>query len=103
MDGSPGGYYFAANTSSNSWIIELEGGGECASKKLCDTRKGTALGMQVPEEIERRIFGCLESEEGLLGELTIENALGKEQKEVVSPGNPVMKKKISRRNESGGT
>ena len=43
MDGSPGGYYFAANTSSNSWIIELEGGGECASKKLCDTRKGTAL------------------------------------------------------------
>ena len=61
------------------------------------------LGMQVPEEIERRIFGCLESEEGLLGELTIENALGKEQKEVVSPGNPVMKKKISKKTKKPKT
>ncbi len=43
MDGSPGAYYFATNTSSNSWVIELEGGGECASKKLCDSRKGSAL------------------------------------------------------------
>lgn len=35
MDGSPGGYYFAPNASSSSWIIELQGGGECASKETC--------------------------------------------------------------------
>ena len=49
MDGSPGAYYFskssanASTSASTSWIIELEGGGECASKKLCDSRKGSAL------------------------------------------------------------
>jgi hypothetical protein len=46
MDGSPGGFYYAkasTNESSTSWVIELEGGGECASQKLCDSRKGTAL------------------------------------------------------------
>lgn len=43
MDGSPGGYYLAANSSSASWVIELEGGGECASKVNCDGRKGSAL------------------------------------------------------------
>ena len=43
MDGSPAGYYFVSNSSSRSWIIELQGGGECASRKLCDTRIGTPL------------------------------------------------------------
>ena len=43
MDGSPAGYYFASNSSSKSWIIELQGGGECASAKLCDSRVGTPL------------------------------------------------------------
>ena len=27
MDGSLGGFYLAANKSSNSWVIELQGGG----------------------------------------------------------------------------
>jgi len=44
MDGSPGGYYLAANSSSRSWILELEGGGECASKDNCDQRVASALG-----------------------------------------------------------
>ena len=43
MDGSPAAYYLAANTSSTSWVIHLEGGGECASKTNCDARKGSAL------------------------------------------------------------
>ena len=43
MDGSPGGYYLARNASSTAWVLELEGGGECASKKLCDARRGSAL------------------------------------------------------------
>ena len=43
MDGSIGGFYLAANVSSTEWIIELEGGGECASKINCDKKQGTAL------------------------------------------------------------
>ena len=43
MDGSPGGYYHAANASSTKWVIDLQGGGECASKKNCDGRVGSAL------------------------------------------------------------
>lgn len=33
MDGSPGGFYHAANLTSTSWLIELEGGGECTTKR----------------------------------------------------------------------
>eukprot|EP00036_Acanthoecidae_sp_10tr_P008547 CAMPEP_0182915884 /NCGR_PEP_ID=MMETSP0105_2-20130417/598_1 /TAXON_ID=81532 ORGANISM="Acanthoeca-like sp., Strain 10tr" /NCGR_SAMPLE_ID=MMETSP0105_2 /ASSEMBLY_ACC=CAM_ASM_000205 /LENGTH=453 /DNA_ID=CAMNT_0025052783 /DNA_START=28 /DNA_END=1389 /DNA_ORIENTATION=- len=43
MDGSPSGYYFAANKSSTTWVLNLEGGGECASKVLCESRRGSAL------------------------------------------------------------
>lgn len=43
MDGSQAGFYLASNLSSNSWIIELQGGGECATKKNCDARKGSPL------------------------------------------------------------
>ena len=43
MDGSAAGYYLAPNASSTSWLIELEGGGECASKTNCDGRRGTHL------------------------------------------------------------
>lgn len=43
MDGSMGGFYLAANASSSDWIIELEGGGECASKINCDKKQETAL------------------------------------------------------------
>lgn len=43
MDGSPAGYYLAPNRSSASWIIELEGGGECATRANCDARSGTVL------------------------------------------------------------
>jgi ribosome maturation protein SDO1 len=51
MDGSPGGFYLekAARTgpdvddAATSWVIELEGGGECASQRLCDSRRGTHL------------------------------------------------------------
>eukprot|EP00035_Acanthoeca_spectabilis_P039984 m.66418 g.66418 ORF g.66418 m.66418 type:complete len:450 (-) comp9817_c0_seq1:67-1416(-) len=43
MDGSPGGYYLAPNSSSSTWVINLEGGGECASEILCNTRRGSAL------------------------------------------------------------
>ena len=44
MDGTPGGYYHAANASSRSWIIELEGGGECVDKADCDQHIHSALG-----------------------------------------------------------
>ena len=44
MDGTPGGYYHAANASSRSWIIELEGGGECVDKADCDKHIHSALG-----------------------------------------------------------
>ena len=36
MDGSPGGYYLARNKTSTAWVVELQGGGECATQKLCD-------------------------------------------------------------------
>lgn len=44
MDGTPGGYYHAANASSRSWIIELEGGGECVDKADCEQHIHSALG-----------------------------------------------------------
>ena len=44
MDGTPAGYYFSGNTSSHQWIIDLEGGGECASKEACSPKVLTALG-----------------------------------------------------------
>eukprot|EP00040_Diaphanoeca_grandis_P012941 m.65457 g.65457 ORF g.65457 m.65457 type:complete len:403 (+) comp23558_c1_seq1:139-1347(+) len=35
MDGSPGGYYLrlSSNTSQKSWVLTLQGGGECASAR----------------------------------------------------------------------
>ena len=47
MDGTPGGYYYSPSTNtsvSNNWVIFLDGGGECASQKLCETRINTTLG-----------------------------------------------------------
>lgn len=46
MDGSPGGYYLEEAISADaqtSWVIELQGGGECASQKLCDSKKNSPL------------------------------------------------------------
>jgi hypothetical protein len=48
MDGSPGGFYLETArgppaAAATSWVIELEGGGECASQRLCDARRGTPL------------------------------------------------------------
>lgn len=48
MDGSPGGYYYEPPDSAHAanatiWIIELQGGGECATSKLCKKHDGTAL------------------------------------------------------------
>ena len=50
MDGSPAGYYLqqspcnASSCSSDSkWVIELQGGGECASAEECDEKQGTPL------------------------------------------------------------
>lgn len=44
MDGTVAGYYLAANASSQSWLIELEGGGECAKAAGCRSRLGMHLG-----------------------------------------------------------
>ena len=43
MDGSPGGFYLARNASSDQWVVELQGGGECATRENCDARRGSAL------------------------------------------------------------
>eukprot|EP00965_Chrysotila_dentata_P233097 6199375-Pleurochrysis_carterae.AAC.6 len=44
LDGSPGGFYLARNSSSRSWIIELQGGGECTSKDSCGEKLKSSLG-----------------------------------------------------------
>ena len=49
MDGSAAGYYLSpapldSASSRNSWIIELQGGGECASFEQCHAKLNTALG-----------------------------------------------------------
>eukprot|EP00730_Choanoeca_flexa_P014114 TRINITY_DN6049_c0_g1_i1.p1 TRINITY_DN6049_c0_g1~~TRINITY_DN6049_c0_g1_i1.p1 ORF type:complete len:375 (+),score=62.72 TRINITY_DN6049_c0_g1_i1:1068-2192(+) len=47
MDGTQGGYYYAAATNSafeDNWVLLLQGGGECASQTNCDARVHTALG-----------------------------------------------------------
>ena len=47
MDGSPAGYYYApatSNASQSSWIVELEGGGECAAAAQCRRKLETSLG-----------------------------------------------------------
>eukprot|EP00039_Didymoeca_costata_P000833 m.47445 g.47445 ORF g.47445 m.47445 type:complete len:109 (-) comp10501_c0_seq2:882-1208(-) len=41
MDGTPPGYYYAPATapaSTNNWIIELEGGGDCATQDSCESK-----------------------------------------------------------------
>ena len=44
LDGSLGGYYMVRNVSSTKFIIELEGGGECASLSQCSAKLHTNLG-----------------------------------------------------------
>ena len=41
MDGTMGGYHAAINRSSTKWVIDLQGGGECASQAGCDSHRGT--------------------------------------------------------------
>lgn len=38
LDGSPFGYYVAANASSDDWVIDIDGGGWCDSAVSCVTR-----------------------------------------------------------------
>lgn len=38
LDGSPFGYYIAANSSSSDWVIDIDGGGWCDSAAACATR-----------------------------------------------------------------
>lgn len=47
MDGTPGGFYWlgaASGASSNKWVLELEGGGECATNSSCYDRLNGPLG-----------------------------------------------------------
>lgn len=47
MDGSLGGYYHQSATnqaSATKWILDLEGGGECATAKRCIPQTKTSLG-----------------------------------------------------------
>ena len=44
MDGTPGGFYHAINASSEDWIFELQGGGECATRAGCTGKIFTPLG-----------------------------------------------------------
>ena len=44
IDGSPAAYYIARNSSSNSWVVWLEGGGMCQSVSDCQQRAKSALG-----------------------------------------------------------
>lgn len=63
MDGTPGGYYYeppddAHASNATIWIIELQGGGECATKALCEKREGTALATSnaFPKSVELSTF-----------------------------------------------
>ena len=38
LDGSPFGYYIARNSSSNDWVIDIDGGGWCDSAQSCVSR-----------------------------------------------------------------
>jgi hypothetical protein len=38
LDGSPFGYYIAQNSSSNDWVIDIDGGGWCDSAQSCVSR-----------------------------------------------------------------
>ena len=47
LDGTPAGFYFQAALSAegnSSWVIHLQGGGECATQASCYSRLGTASG-----------------------------------------------------------
>ena len=45
LDGTQGGYYIRAGSSSNTkWVFSLEGGGECVSQIDCLSRANSSLG-----------------------------------------------------------
>ena len=44
LDGSPAGFYVDAAPDASSWIIFLQGGGQCDSHAACAARAKTALG-----------------------------------------------------------
>ena len=44
LDGSPAVYYIAANASSSSWVVWLEGGGLCLNLTDCAERSKGRLG-----------------------------------------------------------
>lgn len=47
LDGSFGGYYYdpyTDNDNSKKWVLYLEGGGECDTQELCQSKLNTALG-----------------------------------------------------------
>ena len=43
MDGTLAGFYLAPGTDGSKWMIELQGGGECATEAECRPHLGTAL------------------------------------------------------------
>ena len=53
LDGSMALYYYgeAVNKSSTTWVIELEGGGECHTQADCANRAKTKLGYTSNEEL----------------------------------------------------
>lgn len=44
LDGSPAVYYLSRNTSSDTWVIYLQGGGGCGTQKDCADRAKKELG-----------------------------------------------------------
>ena len=44
LDGTPGAFYLNANPGNNTWIIYLNGGGECTDVASCTGRSKTELG-----------------------------------------------------------
>ncbi len=44
LDGTPGAFYVNRNPKNDTWIIYLNGGGECFDAQSCQYRATTALG-----------------------------------------------------------
>ena len=44
LDGTPAGFYVRRGTNPNLFMIDLEGGGSCATKEECDKRASGNLG-----------------------------------------------------------
>ena len=66
-DGTPAVYYIAANASSTSWVVWLQGGGLCQSLDDCKSREQGALGSS------RDYASSIDAPRGMLSSDPVEN------------------------------